>query len=109
MQHLIKIIVVAIALGWANGAGAGVNRPSIEEWQLERIYNPEEYVLESESRGLVFIYDGLSETRVDQILDDHFERIEAMMFTRVKRTDAAGEVLLDPDTGEELTMDDGCD
>jgi hypothetical protein len=32
-----------------------------------------------------------------------------MMFTRVKVTDSKGDVQIDPETGDELTEDDGCD
>jgi len=32
-----------------------------------------------------------------------------MMFTRVKLTDTSGKILIDPETGEELTAEDGCD
>ncbi len=49
-----------------------------------------------------------NETQVDQILDDKFERMDRMMFTRVKLIDSSGDILLNPETGEELTADDGC-
>ena len=32
-----------------------------------------------------------------------------MIFTQVKLTDSSGKILLDPETGEELFADDGCD
>ena len=76
---------------------------------MDMIYQPGESVLERESRGFVFIYDGFKETQVDEILDAKFDRMDYMMFTRVKLTDSSGDILLDPETGDEMTADDGCD
>jgi hypothetical protein len=41
-------------------------------------------------------------------MEEEFDRIESMMFIRVKKTDETGETLKDPDTGEALVEDDGC-
>jgi hypothetical protein len=82
---------------------------SLERWQMNMIYHPTESVLERESKGFVFIYDGFDENQVAKILDTKFDRIDHMMFTRIKLTDTSGEILVDPETGEELIADDGCD
>ncbi len=93
-------ITIGLCLAWNSTANAGKNRPTLEQWQLDLIYNPGESMLEREAAGLVFIYDGLLESTVEQILDEKFDRIEHMVFTRVKKTDP---------TGDELVFDDGCD
>ena len=82
---------------------------SLEAWQLGLINNPGDYMLKREAKGFVFIYDRLLDSQVDEILDNHFNRIDSMMFTRVKVTDSKGDVQIDPETGDELTEDDGCD
>ena len=71
------------------------------EWQLRMAYQPSDAMLERESKGFVFIYDGLSDHQVERILDARFERIDHMMFTRVRLTDAS--------TGEVNIAEDGCD
>jgi hypothetical protein len=90
---------------------AMTNKPemSLEAWQLRLITDPDDHMLKREANGLVFIYDRLLDSKVDEILDNHFDRIDSMMFTRVKVTDANGDIQLDPETGEELQEDDGCD
>jgi hypothetical protein len=55
------------------------------------------------------IYDGLSDRQVATAMDQHFERIQSMMFTGIVVTDAAGEPQTDPVTGEIITENDGCD
>ncbi len=82
---------------------------SLEAWQLRLINDPDDYMLKREANGFVFIYDRLLDSKVDEILDNHFDRIDSMMFTRVRVTDENGDIRLDPETGEELTEDDGCD
>ncbi len=109
MKNPISYFVISLCLALSHNVMADNQAPSLERWQMNMIYHPTEYVLERESKGFVFIYDGFDETQVDQILDDRFDRIDHMMFTRVKLTDSSGEILLDPETGEELMADDGCD
>ncbi len=78
-------------------------------WQMKQIYQPNQNLLDREKSGLVMIYDSFTDSQVNQILDEKFNRIQSMMFTRVKQTDSQGVVLKDPQTGEDLVDDDGCD
>jgi len=93
----------------AGTAMTNIPGKSLEAWQLGLINNPDDYMLKREAKGLIFIYDRLLDSQVDEILDNHFNRIDSMMFTRVKVTDSKGDVQIDPETGDELTEDDGCD
>lgn len=109
MKNSISCIVFGLCLALSHNVMAAKQAPSLERWQMNMIYHPTESVLERESKGFVFIYDGFNENQVGEILDTKFDRIDHMMFTRVKLTDTSGEILLDPETGEELIADDGCD
>ena len=42
-------------------------------------------------------------------MDQQFDRMEAMMFVRTKVTDTDGEIMTDPESGEWIVEDDGCD
>ncbi|NNF96577.1 MAG: hypothetical protein HKM94_06615 [Halobacteria archaeon] len=81
---------------------------AIDNWQYNRLFNPSPVDREAESQGAVFIYDGLTDVTVKQALDQHFGRIQNMMFTRTVITDENGDPQLDPITGNELVEDDGC-
>lgn len=109
MKTPITYIVMFAYLAWGHSTAVNAAATSLERWQMEMIYRPSESVLEREDRGFVHIYDGFRETQVEQVLDDRFERMEHMMFTGVRLTDNNGDVLLDPETGEELIAEDGCD
>jgi hypothetical protein len=109
MKNSISYIVISLCLTLSHNVTANSSAPSLEKWQMKMIYHPTKPVLERESKGFVFIYDGFNENQVNQILDAKFDRIDHMMFTRVKLTDTSGKILLDPETGDELTADDGCD
>ena len=78
-------------------------------WQLSRLFQPTQADLASEKKGRIMIYDGLTDKTVDRALDEHFDRIDALMFTRTIVTDDTGKPRLDPQTGEIVTEDDGCD
>jgi hypothetical protein len=73
-----------------------------DSWQERRLMEPKPQELENEERGKVFIYDGLEATTVDRAMDQHFDRIDSMMFTRVQHPPPSG-------NGPAYVVDDGCD
>jgi len=80
-----------------------------ESYQHNALFTPGEAQLAQEARGRVFIYDGLSDKEVELALDQHSDRMQSMMFVRVRKTDSRGKALKDPATGEAMVADDGCD
>lgn len=79
-----------------------------ETWQNNRLLQPTPGQREQERQGTVVIYDGLKDITVRKALDQNFERIQNMMFTRIVRTGNAEEPLQGAD-GKAITEDDGCD
>jgi len=67
------------------------------DWQEQRLLAPSAPQLSTEQRGRVVIYDGLDEALVDRALDTQFERVENMMFVRVRHTDPQGDSWADDD------------
>lgn len=70
------------------------------DYQLRRLFAPTLSESAAENRGKVYIYDGLSSAKVDDALNQHFKRINNMMFTQIVHID---------EQGEEYVEDDGCD
>jgi hypothetical protein len=70
-----------------------------DSFQMKVLFEPGEATLQAEKRGRVMIYDGLDEEVVDRALDEQFDRIEHMMFTRIRHTGPDGIVIVE---------DDGC-
>lgn len=99
----------AVLMTSMGNASAGDNDEAYRQWQLKRIHQPSTKQLAAESRGKVFIYDGLTDRDIDQALIKQFNRVAAMMFTNTIVTNAQGTPMRDPETGEYLTEDDGCD
>ena len=81
---------------------------AIEQWQYNRLFNPSPADQEAEERGDVVIYDGLTDVTVNKALDQNFNRIQNMMFTRTVVTDENGGPMIDPVTGNKVVEDDGC-
>jgi len=73
-----------------------------DSWQERRLMEPKPQELQSEAHGKVFIYDGLEATTVDRAMDQHFDRIDNMMFTRVQHPAPSAD---EP----AYVVDDGCD
>ena len=105
----ISCLAGIIASTLLSGASAATSQGHIEDYQLRTLLQPDEAQLSRESRGSVYIYDGLTDKLVHQAMDEQPERIQSMMFVNTQITDAAGNPALDPETGGILTEDDGCD
>ncbi len=101
--------VTAVLMGAGTVAATGAAPPEGDSWQLKRLFQPTQADLQAEARGRVMIYDGLTDRAVQRAFAEQFERLDAMMFTRTVVTDAAGAPRRDPESGEVVTEEDGCD
>jgi hypothetical protein len=107
-QNPRQACFVALGLG-AFFAFSGVAAAAdVSEIELRRLLEPTQAELAAEAKGRIYIYDGLRDVDVQRALDEEFERVDSMMFIRTVKTDAAGEVQRDADTGEVAYEDDGC-
>ena len=70
-----------------------------DSFQLKMLLSPSNAMLEAEARGRVMTYDGLDSATVDQALNEQFDRIDNMMFTRIHHVQEDGDYLVE---------DDGC-
>lgn len=106
-----SLALVAIALGLLAGHNRAsfAESPSAHSWQMKRLFQPSRADLDSEAKGRVMIYDGLTDKMVERALREQFQRVDAMMFTRTVVTDAEGAPLRDADSGAVQYEDDGCD
>jgi hypothetical protein len=89
-------------------AGAAAHAADVSDIELRRLFDPTEAELASEAEGRIYIYDGLTDRDVQRALNEEFERVDNMMFIRTRKTDEAGEVKRDVETGEVEYEDDGC-
>jgi hypothetical protein len=94
---LMLIGLLLCAAPGLSAAAAGAN----DDFQYNTLFNPTRAQLNAEGRGRVMIYDGLDEAVVDRALDEQFDRIEHMMFTRTRQTPADDEAVA-------VVEDDGC-
>jgi hypothetical protein len=93
---LFGLLLAAVLTSLTIAAGAD------DSFQQNVLFKPSQSELTAEARGRVMIYDGLDNKVVERALDTQFERIEHMMFTRTRQTQA------DDDGEEVIVEDDGC-
>ncbi|MBV2120382.1 MAG: hypothetical protein KUF74_02905 [Candidatus Thiodiazotropha sp. (ex Ctena orbiculata)] len=103
---LIPIVISLVTISNCQAVSADFDA---DDWQMRRLMSPSESEVQAESAGQVMIYDGLTDKQISSALDQHFNRIDAMMFTSVIITDSSGLPKQDPLTGEILIEQDGCD
>ena len=118
-RHVMKLVnklaqshlayVTGFLLAISPHSANSENLAAVEVWQNNILFDPNESILERERSGFVRIYDGITDKEIERAMREQFNRIEAMMFVNVVKTDEAGEVLTDPVTEEPLEYDDGCD
>jgi hypothetical protein len=101
-SRTLAVVLLSTPTGMVLADGHLAMAPSHADWQLKRLMTPSPPQLQAESRGQVFIYDSLDINQVEAAMDENFERIQHMMFTRVRHPAP------DPQTPAYLE-DDGCD
>lgn len=95
VKHSLRIFPVTILLtSMPHQANA------VDSFQEKMLFDPPESMLLAEARGRIMIYDGLDSNSVNRAMDEQFNRIDNMMFTRIHHAQENGEVEIE---------DDGCD
>ena len=108
MNAKINNVLIILVMSSVFSYSALADDPQ-QDWQLSHLFNPGDHQYAMERRGRIFIYDGLRDTVVEQALDEQYDRIEGMMFVNTVVTDDDGVPMTDPETGQLLVENDGCD
>jgi hypothetical protein len=70
-----------------------------DSYQKNVLFSPHQSQLRAEAKGRVMIYDGLESRVVDRAMDEQFDRIDNMMFIRIRHASEDGDYYVE---------DDGC-
>ena len=103
--NLRGVMCAAAALVWCVPATAHVHETLAlpdASYDMRRLMHPTPAELASEEKGHVHIYDSLEINEVDIALDENFDRIQNMMFTRIHHLPPSG-------SGPAEVEDDGCE
>jgi len=106
-MNRVGSMVTSSALLWCVDIYADQHEDHVipeDRYDLRRLMQPSAAELASEERGHVHIYDSLEINEVNAALDQNFERIQNMMFTRIHHLPPPG---AGPEEAE--VEDDGCD
>lgn len=102
------IVATTTLIGTASAAAdRSPELTNLQEWQLRRLFVPNERELEHERKGNVYIYEGLTDRQVEEAMSRHFDRIEYMLFLGTRRTDQAGTLVRKSD-GRPATESSDC-
>lgn len=96
---LCLVLLIAASAPWAD---------ELRDIELRRLFQPTPDELQAERSGRIYIYDGLWDRDIERAMDEEYDRVESMMFIRVKVTQREGEEDKDVDTGVAYVQDDGC-
>ena len=91
----VKTILIASLLTLTATSAFADNR-----FYTRLLFTPSDSMLRAESRGRIMNYDGMDNETAERAMDEQFNRIDNMMFTRIHQVH---------DNGEEYVDDDGCD
>ena len=80
----LSMIILTTCSFSVHASTKGYSAETYSGFQERRLFSPTPAEFEIEQRGQVFMYEGLFEQQVDIALDQHFDRIQNMMFIRTK-------------------------
>jgi len=81
---------------------------ALHDWQVRRLMEPSPSELETERKGNVYIYDGLTDREVETALNAHFGRIQNMMFVGTVKTAKGAEPSQHDEPGQLIQESGGC-
>lgn len=93
MKPTVLVFLCGVLLTQTAAAINAAEYVGSAQWQQRRLFAPTPNELQQETAGRIFIYDGLMEADLDRALDDQFQRLESMMFIRIKRPLPEGDVV----------------
>ena len=105
LMNRVSSLVTSSALLWCVGVYADQHESHVipeDRYDLRRLMQPSAAELAAEERGHIHIYDSLEYNEVEAALDQNFERIQNIMFTRIRHLPPTG-------AGPAEVEDDGCD
>ena len=105
---ILQITSIAICSSLALIPATGLAHNQIDTIQLKNLFVPSQSQLHRETKGHIYINDGLTDRLVNQAMDEQFNRIENMMFVGTIVTKEQGKPAVD-DQGLVIAEDDGCD
>jgi hypothetical protein len=103
--HRCGAFCASFAILWCAASVADQHRNVAspeDRYDLRRLMQPSAAELTAEEKGRVHIYDSLEINEVNAALDEHFERIQSMMFVRINHLPPTG-------SGPAEVEDDGCE
>lgn len=98
------LVIPTLLAGGVLAEGVGLP-PGFADYQHRRLLAPTPAERRQEARGGIYIYDGMPTNVVDTAMDQAFERIDNMMFIRIRDLPATGAGLAEDDDDS----DDECD
>lgn len=99
---VMATIILSFLTGTASAGSAGLP-DGFDSYQQRRLLAPTVPEQKREAKGSIYIYDRMKRATVNQAMDEEFDRIQNMMFTRIRSLPPTG-------AGPAVDEDDnGCD
>lgn len=80
----------------------------LRDIELRRLFEPRPAEVRAEQEGRIYIYEGLKEEDIARAMREQFQRVDSMMFIRVKPTPVAPTPGQGGATTPVYYQDDGC-
>lgn len=100
MNMTIAALLVITAVSAAQAA-------DVRDIELRRLFEPTPSERATEQQGRIYIYDGLNRDDISRAMTEEFDRVESMMFIRVRPGEKEQKAV---EKGDEPAprYDDGC-
>jgi hypothetical protein len=104
----IAILTLGVFLASASAESVSGDDDRVRNWQLDRLFSPNDNQLGLERQGRVYIYDGLRDGDIRRAMHEQFDRVEWMMFIGTIITDEKGRPKRSKETGAIVREDEDC-